>query len=65
MIDKKEFKKALTGLGVEIDDSHLTRLFELFDPDGSGTIDYDELNHLLRAGSAVKLQEELLAGGAR
>ena len=48
VIDKKEFRKAVTSLGVQAPRLHVDALFDSFDTAGSGAIDYKELNKILR-----------------
>merc|ERR1740130_1744465 len=49
-VDKKEFRKAMQQLGFEKHVTEIDALFDSFDPDGSGTVSYHELNKLLRRG---------------
>jgi Ca2+-binding EF-hand superfamily protein len=54
LLSLQEFEKALSTLGLpaHLNDTELVRaLFELCDPDGSGTLNYRELAQLLRGGS--------------
>lgn len=48
LVDKDEFFKGITALGVEATRVEAEALFEEFDLDGGGTIEYKELNKLLR-----------------
>ena len=48
LVDRDEFFKALPVLGIFVSKADADELFGLFDTDGSGTIDYRELNRLLR-----------------
>ena len=63
LISKKEFRQAMPALGLNVDRSHADALFDSFDPDGSGTIEYHELNKLLRKQGPA-LAAELQAGAA-
>ena len=46
-IDGPEFVKALAELGFDPDEPSVSALFASFDPDDSGTIEYEELHNLL------------------
>ena len=48
LIDKDEFRKAMAPLGIQVSREACNDLFDTFDPDGSGTIEFCELNKLLR-----------------
>ena len=61
-ISKKEFRQALPVLGVLVDRADADALFETFDVDGSGEIDYTELSKHLRAGAGVELDAALQDG---
>ena len=39
-------------------------LFDSFDADGSGDLEYNEINKLLRRGGGIELDAKLKAGGA-
>ena len=47
-VNKGEFRRAVQLLGLHADPSSIDSLFDSFDPDASGTIDFRELNTLLR-----------------
>ena len=49
-MSKKEFGKILPLLGVEAPPEAISALFDSFDPDGSGTIEYQELSQILTRG---------------
>ena len=49
-VSKKEFGKILPLLGVEAPPEAISALFDSFDPDGSGTIEYQELSQILTRG---------------
>merc|ERR1711988_1846295 len=55
---------AMKVLKIEVDATEVEAIFKKFDPDGSGKIDFSELNKLLRQGSSVKLDKKLLPGSA-
>jgi len=63
-IDKREFRNVMPALGLEVDRADADALFDSMDLDGSGLIDYKELNKLLRAGATIELDEALQAGAA-
>mgnify|MGYP002817745803 CR=1 FL=1 len=56
---RKELRAGLQGLEIEISKGELNEIFAAFDPDGSGQIDFRELNKMLRSGGKVEQ-----AGGA-
>jgi Ca2+-binding EF-hand superfamily protein len=47
-LDAKEFVKGLSDYGVLMEKAEALSLFELFDRDGSGMIDFDEFLITLR-----------------
>ena len=47
-ISKKEFKRGMATLGFSVGGEEVEKLFEQMDPDGSGTIDFRELEEALR-----------------
>lgn len=47
-LDLKEFLKGLNDYGILIEKQEATALFQQFDRDGSGTIDFDEFLITLR-----------------
>ena len=59
-IDKSEFRKAIIALGFNAPRSEVDALFGTYDRDGGGSIDYREMNQMLRR--EVQLAEELRAG---
>ena len=40
LVDKKEFRKAMAALGVKAEKAEINTLFDSFDADGGGTIEY-------------------------
>jgi len=46
-VSKKEFRMAMKVLGLDVPKAELNTLFDSFDADGSGTIDYLELRKAL------------------
>ena len=48
LIDVKEFKKALTALGLDASDEEAAELFATFDRDGSGEVEFREFHRALR-----------------
>eukprot|EP00908_Phaeocystis_cordata_P008721 Transcript_19417.p1 GENE.Transcript_19417~~Transcript_19417.p1 ORF type:complete len:535 (-),score=269.20 Transcript_19417:110-1714(-) len=63
-ISKKEFKQAMKVLKIETTPDGVDALFGRFDADGKGTIDFKELNKLVRAGTSVKLDPALQPGAS-
>ena len=52
----------MIGLDVPLDE--IDKLFDEWDPDGSGTIEMRELNKFLRRGGEVQLDAKMQAGAA-
>ena len=52
-VDKKEFRKAMRALGLDVPRKDVDGLFDTFDPDGGGSIDYKELNKALKRKVAL------------
>merc|ERR1719188_1182909 len=50
-VSKKEFRRALPALGIHAQREEIDALFDSFDPDHSGSIEYKELSKLLRGPS--------------
>jgi len=68
-ISKKEFQKAMPLLGMDLPVKAINDLFDQYDPDKSGVMEFDELQKMLRrpAGEAAgggKPGEAKKAGGA-
>ena len=47
-VSKREFRKAMQTLGLNVPREDVDALFDSFDPDGGGAIDYAELNKALK-----------------
>jgi len=47
-VSKKEFRKAIIHLGLQVPPATADELFDSFDLDGSGSVNFRELNSLLR-----------------
>lgn len=47
-LDKQEFKKAVQDFRVEIPQEHINTIFNAFDINRDGTIDYDEFVRIIR-----------------
>jgi len=64
-VSKKEFREAMTGLGLEVPAKDVDSLFDSWDSDGGGSLDFKELQKILKskpatsklkaAGAAIKL----------
>lgn len=52
-LDTKEFLKGLNDYGVNIEKDEALKLFQLFDRDGSGFIDFDEFLIMLRVSKLI------------
>ena len=64
-VTKKEFRAALPLLGFDASSTEaIDGLFDTFDADASGKVEFDELHRLLRQGASVVLAEELQDGAA-
>ena len=63
-VSKKEFRRAMPLLGLDVAKKEIDRLFDSWDPDRSGEISLQELNKQLRRGGEIKLDKKMLAGGA-
>ena len=57
LIQRDEFVRSMAPLGIEVSKQEAIELFDQFDPDGSGEIDFKELNHLLRRRVDVQAQK--------
>ena len=55
-IDKAEFRRAMRALGLQAPGEYIDLIFDEFDQDGGGDIEFKELNRLLRQGSGFKVQ---------
>ena len=53
-VTKKEFSKGLASLKMSVDAADIDALFAHLDPDGSGTLDYKELQSVLRNNAPTK-----------
>ena len=53
-VDKKEFRRAMENLGFTHSRPHIDAVFESLDEDGSGTIDFKELNRALKGKMVAK-----------
>ena len=60
-VDKKEFRKAMPMLGLEVPKKEIDALFDSWDPDGSGSLTLKELDKKLRRGAEVQLDDKLKA----
>ena len=50
-VSRKEFHQAMPLLGFDVPKFQVDNLFDSFDADGSGTIEYDELRKVLQSAS--------------
>ena len=62
VVSKKEFRKAMPLLGLEVPKKEIDALFESWDPDGSGRLELKEIEKQLRRGADVQLDPKLQAG---
>ena len=61
-VSRREFHRALPALGLLVDRAAAEALFDELDADGSGEVDYEELEASLRAGGAIELGASLQPG---
>ena len=47
-LDREEFRKAIRDFKIEVPDEHITIVFNAFDINRDGTIDYDEFLRIIR-----------------
>ena len=47
-VSKKEFRRAMGLLGFDVPKTEIDALFDAFDPDGSGAMEFKELQKMLR-----------------
>jgi hypothetical protein len=50
-IDKGEFARAIRSFGIDVPRPEVDKLFDSLDEDGSGSLEYKELNTMLRKGT--------------
>ena len=62
-VSKKEFRKAMSALGLQLPRVEVDAVFDEMDPDGSGDIEYKELNKLLRSGGEIDARLQAGAAG--
>ena len=64
LIERKEFRRCIHALGFDFlfNDDEVDLVFDDFDIDGSGALDYKELNKVLRQGQAIELDGVLQDG---
>lgn len=61
-IDKREFSKLITSLGLELNEKRINELMKEMDKDGSGTIDFDEFSAMMSSfqfGKESQIQQHL------
>lgn len=58
-ISKKEFRRAMRGLGVEGTNQDHDELFDKWDVDGSGELDYNEISKALRSAQGTITASDL------
>ena len=61
-IDKREFAKLITSLGLELNEKRINELMKEMDKDGSGTIDFDEFSIMMsnfQFGKESQIQQHL------
>ena len=64
LVSRDEFERGLSKSGVQLRDADVVLLFDFFDKDGSGTIDFYEMNEQLRVGHNDEDPETLRRAGA-
>ena len=60
-VSKREFRRALSLLGLQADRVHVDALFEEIDVDSSGEVAYGELHHRLRKGIDAEAVQQRVA----
>ena len=63
-VSKKEFRKAMPLLGLDVPRADIDALFDSWDPDGSGKLAMKEVEKQLRRGSEIELDAKMQAGAA-
>ena len=63
-VSKKEFRKAMPLLGLDVPRADIDALFDSWDPDGSGKLAMKEVEKQLRRGSEIQLDAKMQAGAA-
>ena len=61
-IDKREFVKLITSLGLELNEKKINELMKEMDKDGSGTIDFEEFSAMManfQFGKESQIQQHL------
>lgn len=53
LITRREFMRGICVVGVQMSHDDVSQLFSVFDKDGSGMLDYRELNGMMRRGSMM------------
>ena len=61
-VDKTEFRRGMTELGLEVPVAEVDKLFEAMDPDGSGSLTLAELNKQLRKKTEIAAALQVGAG---
>ena len=56
-VSKKEFRRAMPMLGLELPRQDVDALYDSWDPDGSGSITLKELERVLKAPAAGRTEE--------
>lgn len=64
-ISKREFVRALALLGLHVGSDEAGALFDAFDADLSGTVDFEEMSKALRRRATVEIDAKLQAGAVQ
>ena len=64
-VSREEFRKAMPMLGLDVPRVAVDALFDSFDKDGGGSIDYKEMSKMLRAPSASIAVDKFKSASAR
>ena len=62
-VSKKEFRKGLEVLGIEMSRREVEMFYEAYDPDNSGQLDFRELNKVLRSEAGAGAVDDALRPG--
>ena len=63
-VSKKEFRRGMEMMGLDVAKEAVDELFDSWDPDGSGVLELNELQKQLRRGGGIELDASLQAGAA-
>lgn len=59
-LNKEEFTKGMKETGLKLNDDEMGKLFDAFDKDGEGSVNYNEFLLAIRVSSAVLVFHTLI-----